>query len=1009
MCPTHRRAPVIIESVCDSSRIYISTVSSDQLHISNMDTLEYEQARNMTLLFFLERLVDKGEPRTLHDLSCQFGAKGFTKEMRQIAGGSQSGLKKLLAQYPSLFLINGDYVQVNTQQATISNDQNGGNTHGKRDYIQESKDYFKHKLLQYGIGTEVPIKCLLGHRSQASPQVRHISGQHIKEFTEFLCKHPDTFRVIDECVVLVGCENMQDVPLSERLHLPQPSIDTTATQQLLDYFAQRIEDSGPILVDQLFHMVTSKFPKNQWFSMFKTPNDLSTFLKMFSDCFHIHSNLVTLLNKPKLSDSYIQQAQARTRDQVNNNYNNATLRAPALPAKDAAAMAYRTQSPITMNNNPVTTNNYNNATVLGDFKLNEPVSNVTSGGHRLNNIKSEPNSGFDSLIVDTTDLKLENLCENNCPKSLPGSIYSSSASSSTMSSATTTASNSAASSPMSSPYISAADKASANKNQSLKQRINNLVIKTLAENLEKDKQTLNSTYHQQYTNSHGDGRISVVTATNVAATNLFQGDTWKIQVLQNTRVISTVKESLFVTDAIIKSITNSEHQQVVISVDCEGINLGVKGQLTLIEVGTTRGEAFIFDVLTCPAVVTDGGLKTLLENEQIIKVIHDCRNDSVNLYTQFHILLKNVFDTQSAHAVLQYQDHGKQVYKVKNISLNTLCELYNSPSNPMKDQLKHVYRRDQKYWARRPLSKEMLLYAAGDVLVLINHQLYSTMANSIKPEFRSLLSDLCTEQILMQLRPADVKMRKKHRKVATEVADLKVKLSQSLKNIVLSNREIRLLRFLDLTEEEKEKLRGSYKVAKKLDKLESMGQDRDNSDSDDDAEQCEQDGYPSLDSVPSDNSLTGISGGGGGGSGFGTNAGTFSPRNSEPPSLTESMLMLDEILSDQTMERSLKIDKLEALVSAAILLPSDQILTSMQQDSHLFDNNSYGSKDEIVRSCLCHCHDTKKMKMSATTTKSKVDATCQTLSTGDIVITKVFFKEEVDKANQKVLLSSPKK
>lgn len=53
--------------------------------------MEYELARNMTLLFFLERILDKGEARTLHDLSCQFGAKGFTKEMRQIAGGSQSG------------------------------------------------------------------------------------------------------------------------------------------------------------------------------------------------------------------------------------------------------------------------------------------------------------------------------------------------------------------------------------------------------------------------------------------------------------------------------------------------------------------------------------------------------------------------------------------------------------------------------------------------------------------------------------------------------------------------------------------------------------------------------------------------------------------------------------------------------------------------------------------------------------------------------------------------------
>lgn len=70
------------------------------------------------------------------------------------------------------------------------------------------------------------------------------AGQHIREFTEFLSKHPDTFRVMDECVVLVGTENMQDVPLSERLHLPQPTIDTKATQQLLDFFAQCIETKG---------------------------------------------------------------------------------------------------------------------------------------------------------------------------------------------------------------------------------------------------------------------------------------------------------------------------------------------------------------------------------------------------------------------------------------------------------------------------------------------------------------------------------------------------------------------------------------------------------------------------------------------------------------------------------------------------------------------------------------------------------------------------------------------
>ncbi|KAJ6646810.1 Egalitarian protein like, partial [Pseudolycoriella hygida] len=863
-----------------------------------METMEYEMARNMTLLFFLERLLDKGEPRTLHDLSCQFGAKGFTKEMRQIAGGSQSGLKKLLTQYPAIFVIDGEFVHVNTFQASAATDSSGSCTTGNRDYIQEAKDYFKHKLLQYGIGTEVPIKCLLGHRSQASPQVRHISGQHIKEFTEFLSKHTDTFKVIDDDnVLLLGCENLQDVPISERLHLPQPSINTKATQQILDFFVQWIEMRGPTLVDQLFHLVTSNFSQDHWFSMFKTSNDLSTFLKLFSDCFHIQSNLVTLLQKPKLSDSYIQQVQNRTRDQSNNNFVN---------------LSNRIQSnAVRANSNPMP---------VGDFKLNEPISNMNPVV-ATNHVRSEPNSGFDSFVPDL-DLKMENLCENNCPKSSSSSNISSPISST---------------SPASSPQSNNNDR-TANKNQSLKQRINNLVIKTLTENLEKEKQTVSyQTSHNNINSNATD--IRTVQNTVPSSHNYFVGDTWKIKILHNTRVISTIKESVFVTDAIMNSAGNSG-EQVVVSLDCEGINLGVKGQLTLIELGTTRGEAFIFDVQTCPQIMTDGGLKMLLESDRVIKVIHDCRNDSVNLYLQFRTILRNVFDTQSAHAVLQFQEHGKQVYKVKNLSLNTLCELYNAPSNPMKEQLKSVYRRDQKYWARRPLSRDMLLYAAGDVLVLINEQLYASMALAIKPEFKGLLSELCTEQILMLINPSEVKIRKKQRKVSNEVADLKQKLSLSMKNVVLSNREIRLLRFLDLNEEEKEKLRGSYKVAKKLEKLESLGQDKDNSDSEDDVENFEQD-YASLDSVPSDNSLPG---------------GTFSPRNSEPPSLTESMHILDEILSNKKMDRYAKIDKLEAILSAATFLPNEQTIPSVNDNISSAVSELLSSKEkEIKNSKLNSC------------------------------------------------------
>jgi exonuclease 3'-5' domain-containing protein 1 len=89
-----------------------------------------------------------------------------------------------------------------------------------------------------------------------------------------------------------------------------------------------------------------------------------------------------------------------------------------------------------------------------------------------------------------------------------------------------------------------------------------------------------------------------------------------------------------------------------------------------------------------------------------------------------------VWFPQAAHAVLQLQELGKPVYKVKNVSLNALCEMYDAPVNPIKDQLKILYRRDQRYWARRPLTRDMMLYAAADVLALVP-QVYNAMTRSV--------------------------------------------------------------------------------------------------------------------------------------------------------------------------------------------------------------------------------------------------------------------------------------
>lgn len=129
----------------------------------------------------------------------------------------------------------------------------------------------------------------------------------------------------------------------------------------------------------------------------------------------------------------------------------------------------------------------------------------------------------------------------------------------------------------------------------------------------------------------------------------------------------------------------------------------------------------------------------------------------------------------------------------------------------------------------------------------------------IKPEMLTLFAELCEEQLQMHIKPVVVKARKKQRKVETEVADLKKRMEETTgKNIVLSNREIRLLRYLDLNEEEKEKLKGSHKVARKLEKLENMGQEKcDSSDDDEEDEKNEEVEYPSFESYTSENSHSG--------------------------------------------------------------------------------------------------------------------------------------------------------
>lgn len=160
--------------------------------------------------------------------------------------------------------------------------------------------------------------------------------------------------------------------------------------------------------------------------------------------------------------------------------------------------------------------------------------------------------------------------------------------------------------------------------------------------------------------------------------------------------------------------------------------------------------------------------------------------------------------------------------------------------------LQSLYRHDPRFWSRRPLTKQMMVYAAADVVIL--EKLYEKLSPQIAsspPETLSHFHELVQEQILTCIHPDEIRQRRKMRKNEKDLEELKSKIETAYaagEVGVLSNRELRLLksvrgiiskvnfhanfnkfpssRHLTLPDAIKNSLKSSLKIAKKLEKLE---------------------------------------------------------------------------------------------------------------------------------------------------------------------------------------------
>ena len=136
--------------------------------------------------------------------------------------------------------------------------------------------------------------------------------------------------------------------------------------------------------------------------------------------------------------------------------------------------------------------------------------------------------------------------------------------------------------------------------------------------------------------------------------------------------------------------------------------------LSIVQIKKEIEEPHIYDVLDKKNKKDNNAdieeLISLLGDNSIVKIIHASKQDIEAIYSRFHIVIKNIFDTQIG---AKYLGYGNE------IGYKNAVKLFVG-----KDIIKEKTLQNSK-WLKRPLTKEQIIYAKQDVEYL--HEIYKKM------------------------------------------------------------------------------------------------------------------------------------------------------------------------------------------------------------------------------------------------------------------------------------------
>ena len=159
----------------------------------------------------------------------------------------------------------------------------------------------------------------------------------------------------------------------------------------------------------------------------------------------------------------------------------------------------------------------------------------------------------------------------------------------------------------------------------------------------------------------------------------------------------------------------SRSPRELVGLDCEGVRLGRFGKLSLMQLSEESGGTISIIDAKIDGMIES--FRPLLESEDVLKVMHDSREDSSALYHQFQAKLRGVIDTQVASLLIQ-KDVGKQQRLIQE-SYADLSSRYCGFQATDGLEMKQKMLEDPFLWHKRPLTKEFVDYAVNGVEYLI--------------------------------------------------------------------------------------------------------------------------------------------------------------------------------------------------------------------------------------------------------------------------------------------------